>query len=189
MSESSLRTGRTERMALRPVSLGDLDALHALYSDPRVWTHLPSGRFTDLETTRTWLARRVRGWEEHGLGNWLALDPESGNMLGHGGCELRGEGAGRFWNLGYRFAPEAQGRGLATELSRHALAAAARVRPELPVVAYLLEHNAASAAVARKLELGLQHRAPDAGNPDPEAIRLVFADRPLTPAQLAATLA
>ena len=56
------------------------------------------------------------------------------------------------------------------------------------MVAYLLEHNTASAAVARRVGLELRHRAPDAGNPDPAAIRLVLADRPLDEEQLAATL-
>lgn len=110
---------------------------------------------------------------------------EDGAVVGHGGCAVRG---GTFWNLGYRFAPEAQGRGLATRVARAAVDAARERRPELPVVAYLLEHNAASAAVARKVGLSLRHRAPDAGNPDPTAIRLVMADRELSEQELAATL-
>ena len=93
-----------------------------------------------------------------------------------------------FWNLGYRFAPEAQGRGFATELASAAVEAARERRPELPVVAYLLENNPASAAVARKVGLALRHRGPDAGNPDPSAVRLVFADRALSEAELAATM-
>lgn len=182
---------RTAQMQLSPTSLEDLEEIHALYSDPRVWTHLPSGRFTDLETTRAWIQARAEAWDLHGLGSYVARDPESGALLGHGGCDLRGseDAGGAFWNLGYRFAPEAQGRGLATELARHAMARALKVDPELPIVAFLLEHNEASAAVAGKLGMTLQHRGPDAGNPDPVAIRLVFADRELTPPQLAATLA
>lgn len=65
-----------------------------------------------------------------------------------------------FWNLGYRFAPEAQGRGFATGLARAAVDAARERRPELPVVAYLLENTPASAAVARKVGLALRHRGP-----------------------------
>ncbi|MGN7247635.1 hypothetical protein ACTHQ1_07875 [Janibacter anophelis] len=51
------------------------------------------------------------------------------------------------------------------------------------------EHNHASRRVADKLGLTLQQRGPDAGNPDPAAVRLVYADRSLTPEQRAATLA
>lgn len=42
--------------------------------------------------------------------------------------------------------------------------------------------------MAEKVGLSLQYRAPDAGNPDPQAMRLVFADRTLTGTQLAAAL-
>lgn len=125
---------RTERLELEAPLPEDLEELHRLYSDPRTWTHLPSG------------------------------------------------------NLGYRFAPEAQRRGLATELARTALATARDTRPELPVVAYLLEHNRASAAVTEKVGLTLRHRGPDAGNPDPSAVRLVFADRALSEEELGATM-
>lgn len=179
---------RTENMILAPVAEADLEDIYALYSDERVWRHLPSGRFTHVSRAREWMDAKLAGWERNGLGSWTARDPLDGVLLGSGGCDLRGAGA-PFWNLGYRFAPEAQGRGLATEISRVAVTEAARVRPEIPVVAYLLEHNAASAAVAQKVGLELRHRGPDAGNPDPEAVRLVYADRPLSQAELAATMA
>ena len=92
------------------------------------------------------------------------------------------------WNLGYRLSGDHHGRGYGTELARAARAAAAEVAPERPVIAYLVEHNRASAAVAEKAGLTLVHRAPDAGNPDPSVMRLVYADRALTPAQLATAL-
>jgi hypothetical protein len=60
-----------------------------------------------------------------------------------------------------------------------ALDAAHAVAPDRPVVAYLLEHNAESRGRAERAGLSLQWRGPDAGNPDPAAVRLVYADRPL----------
>ena len=174
---------RTDRLQLDAPPEGDREALHRIYADARTWTHLPSGRFADLATTRTAVAHWIEDWEREGLGAWVVR--EDGVVVGHGGCAVRQQA---FWNLGYRFAPEAQGRGLATEVSRAAIRAARAARPELPVVASLLEHNTASAAVARRVGLELRHRAPDAGNPDPAAIRLVLADRPLDEEQLAATL-
>ena len=96
---------------------------------------------------------------------------------------------GAFWNLGYRLAVEAQGRGIARRAAAVAVGRARATDPDLPVVAYLLEHNRASARVAESCGLTLQHRAPDAGNPDPEAVRLVYADRVLSAEQLRAALA
>lgn len=106
-------------------------------------------------------------------------------MLGQCGCDMK---IGTYWNLGYRFAPEAQGNGYATAVSRAAMSRARELRGDLPVVAYLLEHNAASQRVAEKLGMRHQHRGPDPAVADPSAIRLVYADRQLTDDQLAAAL-
>jgi hypothetical protein len=57
------------------------------------------------------------------------------------------------------------------------------------VIAYLLEHNAESRGRAEKAGLSLVWRGPDAGNPDPDAVRLVYADRPLTDDVLARVIA
>lgn len=177
--------GPTSAAELHRPAEDDLDELHALYCDPRVWTHLPSGRHVEVQQTRRLLDGWRRSWEEHGLGQWIVRDAGSGALLGHGGCAARGE---LLWNLGYRFAVEAQGRGLASWVGRCGLEAAGEVDASRAAVAYLLEHNRASARVAEKLGLSLQHRGPDAGNPDPEAVRLVYADRQLSAEQLAAAM-
>ena len=173
----------TARLQLDPPREVDLEDLHRIYSDARTWTHLPSGRFADLATTRQALAGWLADWREQGLGAWVAREDRA--VVGHGGCAVR---QNAFWNLGYRFAPEAQGRGFATDMARAAVEAARELRPELPVIAYLLENNPASAAVARKVGLSLRHRGPDAGNPDPSAVRLIYADRALSEEELAATM-
>jgi hypothetical protein len=59
------------------------------------------------------------------------------------------------------------------------LDAARAADPDRPVVAYLLEHDEASRRRAERAGLTLVWRGPDAGNPDPAAVRLVLADRPL----------
>lgn len=176
---------RTARLSLDRPQHSDLAELFAIYSDPRVWTHYPSHRHTEPSTTEVMLQRWIDGWENDGFGMWIVRTLDDSAMLGHCGCTVR-EGA--FWNLGYRFAPAAQGHGYATETAPFAVESATQHRPELPVVAFLLEHNVASATVASKVGLTLRHRAPDSGNPDPDAIRLVYADRELTPNELAATL-
>jgi hypothetical protein len=40
---TSHRQVRTGRLDLRAVAMSDLDLIYGLTSDPRVWTHLPSG--------------------------------------------------------------------------------------------------------------------------------------------------
>ncbi|WP_337062800.1 GNAT family N-acetyltransferase [Kineococcus sp. G2] len=171
---------RTERLLLAPPRLADLEDVFALYSDPAVWEHLPSGRHTDRTRTALLLEHVRESWDLAGLGSWvarLAEGPEAGRLVGTGGCDLR---LGVAWNLSYRLHRRDWGHGYAGELAAAAIAAARRVHPDVPVTAYLLEHNVRSAAVAQRAGLHLQWRGHDAGNPDPDAVRLLYADRPLS---------
>src|SRR5699024_337046 len=136
-------------------------------------------------TTAIMVRGWIQGWERDGLAAWMVREADTGALVGHAGCSVNYES---FWNLGYRFGHDYHGRGYATSVSTAAVEAAQHTNPAMPVVAYMLEHNTASARVAQKVGLTLQHRGPDAGNPDPDAIRLVYADRALTPKQLRATL-
>jgi RimJ/RimL family protein N-acetyltransferase len=171
----------TARLALSRPEDGDAQELFAIGSDPRVWSHFPSGRHTDIAQTRALITRWLRSWDEIGLGPWVVRLRGSARVIGYGGCTLLG---GRAWNLGYRLAAEEHGNGYATEVAREAVRQAAVVSPGVPVVAYLLEHNTGSARVASKLGFELVHRGPDAGNPDPGAIRLIYADRALSDEEL-----
>jgi RimJ/RimL family protein N-acetyltransferase len=180
-----LRHLTTARLRLDAVVPADLDEHVALMSDPDVWRHLPTGRHTEPGQTMAGIEHSVGHWQRDGLGYWtarlladLAGTPlKAGDVVGTGGCALRV--GTTWWNLYYRFTPAAWGHGLAAELVTAALDAARSVEADRPVVAYLLEHNAESRGRAEKAGLSLVWRGPDAGNPDPEAVRLVYADRPL----------
>ena len=182
----------TERLRLCKPERDDLDAVFAINSDPRVWTHFPSLRPTDPAQIVTMMAKWQSSWGRDGLGNWVVRLRSGDEVIGSGGCTLLSgepdDPAARVWSLGYRLSADHHGHGYATELARAARLAAAQVAAGLPVVAYLVEHNRASAAVAEKVGLELFHRAPDAGNPDPAVMRLVYADRALSAPQLATAL-
>ena len=183
----------TARLRLDAVVPADLDEHAALLSDPGTWEHLPSGRHTSREQTAAGIEGAVRQWAADGLGYWSARlredvgDLPAGRFVGTGGCARRQGTA--WWNLYYRLTPAAWGHGLAGELVTAALDAARTVAPDRPVVAYLLEHNTASRRRAERAGLTLVWRGPDAGNPDPDAVRLVLADRPLDDDVLAAVTA
>lgn len=182
---SDLQHVRTERLRLDIPTIDDLSDLHAIYSDPRTWAHSPEDLQTDERTTFVMLAGWMDGWESDGLGPWIVRSLEDGAFLGNAGCWLW---PGGWWNLGYGIAPDARCAGVGTEASRPALAAAREIAPESPVIAWLLEHNIASERVATKLGMTRQYRAPDEGNPNPDAVRLIYADRDLTAEELAARL-
>ena len=175
----------TPRLRLsRPVP-ADLEAVHAINADPRVWTHFPSLRHADIATTAAMMERWERSWEEAGLGSSVVRLRDTGEVIGNGGCTLL---HGAVWNVGYRIAADHHGHGYATEIAGSSIERAQAIDPDRPIIAFLVEHNRPSARVAEKLGLQLVHRGPDAGNPDPSVMRLVYADRDLTPEQLAATL-
>ncbi len=166
---------RTDRLVLDQPMPSDLDAWHTLHADPRVWDLFPSGRHTTIEQAADALDTALADWAATGLGYWTIRTAEAGSVIGCGGCRLVLDD--ERWNLYYRFTPESQGNGYATELARAAVAAANAARPEWPVVAYMLEHNIASWRVAERIGLHHLWTGPDAGNPDPAAVRLVYADR------------
>ena len=179
---SDLAAVTTARLRLTRPAPADLPELHALHADARGYRHLPSARHATVARTEALLAGYARSWERHGLGPWVVRAAADGRLVGMGGCGVRGDVG---WNLYYRLVPEEQGRGYAQEVIAAARAAAVQARPDLPVVAYLLEHNAGSRRAAERAGLTLVWRGPDAGNPDPAAVRLVYADRAASAAALA----
>ncbi|WP_102193922.1 GNAT family N-acetyltransferase [Microbacterium aurantiacum] len=175
----------TARLRLSRPTPADIDAVHAINADPRVWTHFPSLRHTDIATTVAMMERWERSWKEAGLGSSVVRLRSTGEVIGNGGCSLLHDAV---WNVGYRIAADHHGHGYATEIAGAAVEHAREIDPDRPIIAFLVEHNRASGRVAEKLGLRLVHRGPDAGNPDPSVTRLVYADREMTPEQLAATL-
>lgn len=174
-SVSAWEHTRTSRLWLdRPLD-ADLPDLHAIHADPRTWRHFPSGRHVDIEQTASAIRADDERWRRDGLSFWAVRDRGGGPVVGQGGCARLPEQA--WWNLYYRLSPEVQGRGYAVELATRAIEAAHDVSPELPDLAFLLEHNEASRRTADRVGLRLVWRGPDLGNPDPEAVRLVFVDR------------
>jgi RimJ/RimL family protein N-acetyltransferase len=95
----------TDRLSLRPISLDDVDQLVALDSDPEVMRYLTGG----IPTPRPEVEERVRqalGWR------WMAYELPTGQFVGWFGAKPAGEGE---YEVGYRLARRAWGRGLATD--------------------------------------------------------------------------
>ncbi len=168
-----------DRWGLRPPAADDVDAVHAIFSDVRTWTHLPSGRFERREQTEQMVDEARLDWRIVGLGQWAVLVDDV--LVGLGGAAPR-DG---WWNLGFRLAPEVWGHGLATWVADVALPAAARTRPHWPVVARSLASNPASGQVSENAGLELAHQGPSRHGPD----LLVHVDRPVEPMLLDAIVA
>ena len=112
----------TQRLHLRPVQPGDADDLFRIYGDPATNEFNPSGPYPHLQHARTVLNRWLEHWQKYGFGNWaISLRDNPHHIIGFGGLSVLGYADITINNLGYRFATEAWGQGLATEFSACAL--------------------------------------------------------------------
>jgi RimJ/RimL family protein N-acetyltransferase len=170
----------TPRLSLRAPTLADVPQVFELYSDPQVWGPDPLTRHDSPDQTARMIDNWRAAWHRDGLGMWIATSFEeentNGTFIGIGGCFIR---YGTAWNIGFRLVPRFWRRGYAQEISAAAMTAAQAKRPELPMTAYLVEGNRRSQAAVERTGLMLVWRGADAGNPDPSAIRRLYADRHL----------
>ncbi len=108
----------TARMRLRPITMDDLDRMHALHNDPEVMRYLTGGAPIARETIGAeiregswgegyWAAETIADGEWLG---WFALHPVTGRQPGDR-------------ELGYRLRQAAWGKGYATEGARSLVAA------------------------------------------------------------------
>jgi RimJ/RimL family protein N-acetyltransferase len=139
----------TGRLDLRAVSPADAGALHPILGDPGNAEYIPGGPLRSHGAARAWVGRFSARWERSGLGYWTVRLRATGTVIGIGGADRRPG----FWNLFYFLGRDHWGNGYAGELAAAARDAAQARDPQLPVVAWIHEGNAASQAVARRLGL------------------------------------
>lgn len=103
----------TERLLLRPMAPGDLDAFIALHAEPEVTRFIrPLGRAAAEERLR----KDEREWRERGHGMLAVLDVGGGAFLGR--CGLKHWPQFDETELGWALKRTAWGRGYATEAAR-----------------------------------------------------------------------
>ena len=146
----------TERLTLRHLEVGDLDALYRLYRDPQIRRHFPEGTLT-LDETREELEWFLHGHPERPeLGLWGAIERRSGAFLGRCGLlpwEIEGVPE---VELAYLIDKSRWGEGLATEAA-HGIIQYARDRLGLKrLICLIMPGNAASAAVATKVGMAFE---------------------------------
>ena len=112
----------TPRLVLRQFTLDDLEAAHALYSDPEVMRFSSSEPSTSLEATRAILEAHLASYAEHNFGKWAVAVRTTGEFIGYCGVALATiDGPESEPELGFRLLPRFQGQGYATEAGKVAL--------------------------------------------------------------------
>ncbi|MEP6503536.1 MAG: GNAT family N-acetyltransferase [Betaproteobacteria bacterium] len=108
----------TTRLLLRRPEPGDAAAYFAIFGDPATNRFNAAPPLEDLAAARDALAQRLAHWEIAGHGLWaIAAREHPGDLIGFGGLSTRHFDDVARTNLGFRFAPSAWGRGLASELA------------------------------------------------------------------------
>jgi ribosomal-protein-alanine N-acetyltransferase len=144
---------QTDRLLLRAVGPGDVDAVFAIHANPTTYRFHPAGVASSREGSAARLAGWQREWREVGFGFWavsVATDPQ---VVGFGGVTRRIFRGRPVLNTYYRFDPSAWGHGYATEMAAVAAALARRLLPALPMIVRTRPGNLAARAVAEKLGL------------------------------------
>ena len=143
---------RTARLVLRPFAAGDLDALHAIFSDPRAMRHWDRPAWDDIDRTRRLLAEYRRDAPDEHIE--YAVDRD-GTLIGRVAMWKR-------YEVGYIFAPDHWGRGYATEAMEALIPEILARFPEAQTLTAELDpRNEASVRLLRRLgfvQTGLAER-------------------------------
>jgi RimJ/RimL family protein N-acetyltransferase len=139
----------TERLLLRGLQLGDLDAYAAMYRDPEVMRYLEHGRPLDRVAAWRMMAVHLGHWQLRGYGQWALVERATGEVVGRAGL-WEPEG----WpglEVGWLLARPHWGRGFATEAGRAAIDYAFDVLGTEKVISLIRPENHLSVRVAKRL--------------------------------------
>jgi RimJ/RimL family protein N-acetyltransferase len=110
-----LRAIETERLRLRPFAadLSDLDALHAIQSDPEHMRYYPAPFSRD--ESRAWIEKALERQARLGFSLWAIEDRATGEFLGNCGPVPQLVDGLQEIELGWSVEPRRSGEGIATE--------------------------------------------------------------------------
>lgn len=167
----------SERLILRPVQSGDIDDLFRIYGDPATNQFNPAGAYPDRQHAESVLTTWLGRWRNNSFGMWaIAYRHSAKNIIGFGGLSLRNFQDMTINNLGYRFATEAWGKGLATEFSRRAIRFGFEDLTLKSISATVRENHLASQSVLIKSGLRLSGQVSDLPNASPSLIFTITAE-------------
>lgn len=112
----------SERLLYRYTLREDLDDLFRIYGDPETHRFNPMGPWPDRSHAVHSMELRLQSYKDDGFGDWTIFEkarPEK--IIGFGGVFRSRFDGHPTNNLGYRFEPDAWGKGYATELSQRAI--------------------------------------------------------------------
>lgn len=139
----------TERLTLRPLTMDDAPVAFARWtSDPDVAKYLRYYVHTDVEATKYWLRLVVANEDSDTNFDWGFVLKETGELIGSGGLYFVPEEG--IFDIGYNFAKDQWGKGLATEAARAMIHFAMTTLRQTQLRGCHMVENLASGAVMKK---------------------------------------
>ncbi len=147
-------TAGRPRLGIRQITPQDAERLFSIYSDARTNTFNPAGPMGHVGEAVAMIERWSQNWVEHGFGPWaINLTEASEQIVGFGGLSYATFGTEKRINLGYRFAADTWGQGLASEFARTAIAHGLETLKLKEIFAKVRPEHTASRRVLEKVGL------------------------------------
>lgn len=147
----------TERLLIRKFRLGDAAAFLPLVSLPDVLRYTGEQALASADKAGELLKeRQLRDYDLYGYGRMACIEKSSGRLVGLSGLKYLDD-LGET-DLGYRFLPEAWGKGYATESAAAILDAQASRFGLTRTIGLVEPDNRASVRVLQKLGLAYEKR-------------------------------
>ncbi|GAA4739846.1 GNAT family N-acetyltransferase [Sphingomonas daechungensis] len=161
----------TERLRLRPWRKEDFHPYHALLQHPEVHRHFGPQPMGAEECWRR-LTSAVGGWDLNGFGTWAVERKGDGRLVGNAGIftawrDLEPE-FGEEPEMGWIFAAETHGQGMASEACRAVLGWTEANLAPTPIWAIIAPANEPSLKLAAKL--GFERVQETAYHDDPTVV-------------------
>ena len=152
----------TERLALRPYTQDDFDALYEILSDPETMKHYPKPY--DAKGTQRWLDWNFANYRDCGFGLWAVVLKETGEFIGDCGITMQSINGQTLPEIGYHIHKAHWRKGYASEAARCCMAYAFDTLGFPAVYSYMTDSNAASYGVALKNGMKLVETYEDAAH-------------------------
>ena len=146
---------RTLRAVLRPLGVADLDAVHALWTDPDVRRYLWDDVTITRERAAEVVAASADNFRSRGYGIWGIRADDGGPLMGFSGAIPAEDGGAE---LIYGLLPAWWGRGLATECAGAVLDHLFDTAGQSGVLALTDAPNAASVRLMERLGMTFERR-------------------------------
>lgn len=147
MAETALI--ETERLAIRPFTLDDIEHIYAHLSDPEVMRYYPHA--LSREECDSWLNKILEDYGTNGYGTFAVCLKETGEYVGQAGVMRRHRDGGEHFFLAYLIRRECWGQGYATETARALIRYGFETLRAPKVEALIACGNSASIRVAEKI--------------------------------------